>query len=112
MDPKLYKLAEYFTKKISQSLYGKDYIKQKPDGTLIVDEVRLDRDELNAMKNWQDLVNLGLSKSRVGQIALEYGGPPRDLDVWLEQNSTPYIDEEEETLEIVDFEDEDMDVPF
>lgn len=88
---KVYNLSKYFQRKLASTMLGgKDYILQKEDGTLLVDGVTLDRDELNAMQSWQDMVDMGVSKSTVGKIALEYGGKPQNVDVWLEQNSTPY----------------------
>lgn len=96
---KILKLAKYFGRKLSSTMYGgKEYIMQKEDGTLVVDEVELDRDELNAMTSWQDMVDMGVSRSVVGKIALEYGGRPADVDVWLEDNSRPYVEEEWEEV--------------
>jgi hypothetical protein len=87
------KLAKRFEK--LAAMVGKDYILQKPDGTLIVDNVILDRDDLNAMQSWKDLVDMGVSKGVVGQIARDYGGHPRNVDVWLEHNSKPFSQDEQ-----------------
>ena len=84
---------------IHAGMKGKDWIKQKPDGTLFLDGIQLDRDELNAMRSWQDLVDMGVSKSTISQIVREYNGLPRNVDIWLERNSTPYIEPEEEEEE-------------
>lgn len=78
---------------------GKDYILQKEDGTLVVGGLALDRDALNAMNSWQDLVDMGVNKGIVGEIAREYGGHPKNVDVWLEQNSRPYTEELEPAQE-------------
>ncbi|MHA2426417.1 MAG: hypothetical protein ACXADB_00055 [Candidatus Hermodarchaeia archaeon] len=91
---KIYKIAERFRKILRLAVWGglvgKDYIKQKPDGTLYVDNVQLDRDALNAMESWDDFVDMGVSRETVGRIALEYGGDPRNVDTWLENNSKPF----------------------
>jgi hypothetical protein len=93
---KILKISKSF-EKYAAGLPGKDYIKQTPSGILFVDGIQLDRDALNAMKNWQDMVDMGVPKSRVGEIAREYGGHPKDVDVWLEQNSTPYIENDDDS---------------
>ncbi len=85
-------------KRVLAALTGKDYIRQKPDGTLYVDGVELDRDELNAMTSWQDLVDMGVSKKNVGRIARDYGGHPKDVDIWLENNSRPWIDPNQKNI--------------
>ncbi len=92
---KLLKLTKRF-QKLAQWGLGRDYIRQKPDGTLYIDGVQVDRDDLNAMNSWQDLVDLGVDRGIVGRIARDYGGDPRHVDVWLENNSKPYIEEGEE----------------
>lgn len=98
---KVAKLAKYFQRKLANTMYGgKDYILQKEDGTLIVDGVTLDRDELNAMQSWQDMVDMGVSKSTVGKIALEYGGKPQNVDFWLEQNSTPFSKKDDDSNDL------------
>ncbi len=81
--------------KLAAGRPGKPYIKQKTDGTLIVSDQQLDRDDLNAMKSWQDLVDMGVPKNIVGEIARECGCAPRNVDVWMETNSIPYVEEEE-----------------
>lgn len=101
---KIYKVANKFRALLKHAIFssemrGKDYIEQKPDGTLYVDGVQLDRDDLNAMESWDDLVNMGVSRGTVGRIALEYGGAPKNVDVWLERNSKPYVETVEEEKE-------------
>lgn len=91
-----HKFEKYAINRVWQS--GKDYILQKEDGTLIVDGTLLDRDALNAMTSWQDMVDMGVSKNVVGQIAREYGGHPKNVDVWLEQNSKPYTEKQDKDL--------------
>ncbi len=99
----LSKIAAKFRRILFAAMIGKDYIKQKPDGTLYVDGVELDRDDLNAMNSWQDLVDLGVPRATVGKIALDYGGHPRNVDIWLENNSTPFkkdpLEEYEDSIE-------------
>lgn len=88
------KKATYVSKNAVYKRQSKEYIQQKPDGTLFVEYIQLDRDALNAMKSWQDLVDMGVSKNIVGIIAREYGGHPKDVDVWLERNSVPFQESE------------------